>query len=71
MGDMFFVLVNLARYLSVDPESALRSTNRKFRRRFGWMEEQLSKQGKTLEQSTMEEMESLWQNAKSLEDPQQ
>jgi ATP diphosphatase len=71
VGDMFFVLVNLARYLSVDPESALRSTNRKFRRRFGWMEEQLSKQGKTLEQSTMNEMESLWQNAKSLEDPQQ
>ena len=70
VGDMFFVLVNVARYLAVDPESALRSTNRKFRRRFGWMEEQLSKQGKTLEQSTMDEMESLWQNAKSLEDPQ-
>ena len=71
VGDMFFVLVNIARYLSIDPESALRSTNRKFRRRFGWMEEQLSQQGKTLEQSSMEEMESLWQNAKSLEDPQQ
>jgi uncharacterized protein YabN with tetrapyrrole methylase and pyrophosphatase domain len=70
VGDMFFVLVNIARYLSIDPESALRSTNRKFRRRFGWMEEQLSKQGKTLEQSTLDEMESLWQNAKSLEDPQ-
>lgn len=71
VGDMFFVLVNIARYLSVDPESALRSTNRKFRRRFGWMEEQLSQQGKTLEESSMEEMESLWQNAKTLEDPQQ
>jgi len=70
VGDMFFVLVNIARYLSIDPESALRSTNRKFRRRFGWMEEELTRQGKTLEQSTMEEMESLWQNAKSLEDPQ-
>ena len=70
VGDMFFVLVNIARYLSIDPESALRSTNRKFRRRFGWMEEQLHKKGKTLEQSTMEEMESLWQEAKALEGPQ-
>jgi MazG family protein len=70
VGDMFFVLVNIARYLSVDPESALRGTNRKFRRRFGWMEEQLSKKGKTLDESTLEEMESLWQNAKSLEEPQ-
>lgn len=68
VGDMFFVLVNIARYLSIDPESALRSTNRKFRRRFGWMEEQLSEEGKTLEQSTMDEMETLWQAAKALED---
>lgn len=67
VGDMFFVLVNIARYLAIDPESALRSTNRKFRRRFGWMEEQLHKKGKTPEQSTMEEMETLWQDAKSLE----
>ena len=67
VGDMFFVLVNIARYLSIDPESALRRTNRKFRRRFGWMEEQLNKKGKTLEDSTMDEMESLWQGAKSLE----
>jgi MazG family protein len=71
VGDMFFVLVNIARYLSLDPESALRSTNRKFRRRFGWMEEQLEAKGKTLEQSTMEELESLWQEAKSLEDTAQ
>lgn len=68
LGDMFFVLVNIARYLSIDPESALRSTNRKFRRRFNWMEEQLSKRGKTLEQSTMDEMENLWQSAKAQED---
>ena len=68
LGDMFFVLVNIARHLSIDPESALRRTNRKFRRRFGWMEEQLSRKGKTLEQSTMDEMESLWQDAKTLED---
>ena len=67
IGDLFFVLVNLARYLSVDSESALRRTNRKFRRRFGWLEEQLRKQGRTLEEATLDEMETLWQQAKSLE----
>ncbi len=69
VGDLFFVLVNIARYLSVDPESALRKTNRKFRRRFGWLEEQLRQQGRTLEQATLEEMETLWQQAKMLEVP--
>lgn len=67
VGDLFFVLVNIARYLSVDPESALRRTNRKFRRRFGWLEEQLHKKGRTLEQASLEEMEALWQQAKTLE----
>jgi MazG family protein len=67
VGDLFFVLVNVARYLSVDPESALRKTNRKFRRRFGWLEEQLLEQGRTLEEATLEEMETLWQEAKTLE----
>lgn len=65
VGDLFFVLVNVARYLSVDPESALRKTNRKFRRRFGWVEEQMQKLGKKLEQSNLEEMEALWQQAKA------
>jgi ATP diphosphatase len=67
VGDLFFVLVNIARYLSVDPESALRKTNRKFRRRFSWMEERLREQGRALEQATLEEMEALWQQAKTLE----
>lgn len=67
VGDLFFVLVNIARYLSVDPESALRRTNRKFRRRFGWLEGRLRAQGKQLEQATLAEMESLWQQAKSHE----
>ncbi len=67
MGDLFFVLVNIARYLSVDAESALRRTNRKFRRRFGWLEEQLRNQGRSLEQATLDEMEALWQQAKTLE----
>jgi MazG family protein len=69
VGDLFFVLVNIARYLSVDPESALRNTNKKFRRRFSWMEERLREQGRTLEQATLEEMEALWQQAKTLEVP--
>jgi nucleoside triphosphate diphosphatase len=67
VGDLFFVLVNIARYLAVDPESALRKTNRKFRRRFGWLEEQLQAQGKKLEETNLEEMETLWQQAKNLE----
>jgi len=69
VGDMFFVLVNIARYLSVDPESALRKTNKKFRRRFSWMEERLREQNRTLEQATPQEMEDLWQQAKTLEVP--
>jgi nucleoside triphosphate diphosphatase len=71
VGDMFFVLVNLARYLAVDAESALRKTNRKFRRRFGWMEAQLRNQGKTLEDATLEEMETFWQRAKTMEGKEQ
>jgi MazG family protein len=67
VGDLFFVLVNIARYLSLDPESALRKTNRKFKRRFQWIEEQLRASGRGPEQSTMEELESLWQQAKQHE----
>jgi len=69
VGDLFFVLVNIARYLSIDPESALRKTNKKFRRRFSWMEERLREQNRTLEQATPQEMEDLWQQAKTLEVP--
>ena len=67
VGDLFFVLVNIARYLSLDPESALKKTNRKFRRRFQWMEDQLRISGRTPEQASMEELESLWQQAKQQE----
>ena len=67
VGDLFFVLVNIARYLSLDPESALKKTNRKFKRRFQWMEEQLRSSGRTPEQASMEELESLWQQAKQQE----
>jgi uncharacterized protein YabN with tetrapyrrole methylase and pyrophosphatase domain len=67
VGDLFFVLVNIARYLSLDPESALRKTNRKFRRRFQWMEQRLHEKGTALEGASMEELESLWQQAKQQE----
>ncbi len=67
VGDLFFVLVNMARYLSVDPESALRKTNRKFKRRFHWMEDRLSAGGRSADQASMEELESLWQQAKAME----
>ena len=64
VGDLFFVLVNIARYLSIDPESALRKTNRKFKRRFQWMEARLQESGRSADQASMEELESLWQQAK-------
>jgi len=67
LGDMFFVLVNIARYLALDPESALKKANRKFRRRFQWMEEQLRAINKTPQQCTIDELESLWQEAKQHE----
>src|SRR5258706_567926 len=66
-GDLFFVLVNIARYLSLDPESALRKTNRKFKRRFQWMEERLRASGRAAHQASMDELETLWQQAKQQE----
>ena len=67
VGDMLFVLVNIARYLSLDPESALRKTNRKFRRRFQWLEEELRRSGRSPQQASLDEMESLWQRSKEQE----
>jgi uncharacterized protein YabN with tetrapyrrole methylase and pyrophosphatase domain len=58
--------VNLARYLNVDPESALRKTNRKFRTRFSHVEERLREQGRSLEESNIDEMERYWQEAKGV-----
>lgn len=63
-GDILFVLVNVARFLKIDPEQALRRTNAKFRVRFGYVEDRLRERGKTLEQSDITEMEDLWQQAK-------
>ncbi|HEY6937017.1 MAG TPA: nucleoside triphosphate pyrophosphohydrolase [Terriglobales bacterium] len=67
VGDLLFVVVNIARYLSLDPESALKRTNRKFKRRFQWLEEQLQKQGKMPQDASMDELENLWQQAKQQE----
>lgn len=67
VGDLFFVLVNIARYLSLDSESALRRTNRKFKRRFQWMEERLRATGRGPQQASMDELEELWQQAKHQE----
>jgi tetrapyrrole methylase family protein/MazG family protein len=64
IGDLLFVIVNLARFLKVDPEQALRGTNAKFRRRFAHVEQGVEAAGKTLREATMEEMESFWQDAK-------
>jgi len=64
LGDMLFVLVNLARFVKVDPEQALRKTNAKFRTRFGYIERKLAERGKRLQDSNIEEMEALWQEAK-------
>ncbi len=69
VGDLFFVLVNIARFLSLDPESALRKTNRKFKRRFQWMEERLREGGRTPGQASMDELEALWRQAKAQEKP--
>jgi MazG family protein len=67
VGDIFFVIVNIARYLAIDPESALKKTNRKFKRRFQWMEERLRASNRTPQQASMDELESLWQQAKQQE----
>jgi MazG family protein len=64
LGDLLFVLVNLARFVKVDPEQALRRINAKFRRRFGYVEHKLAERGKTTRESSVEEMEALWQEAK-------
>ena len=64
LGDILFVLVNLARFVKVDPEQALRATNAKFRRRFAYIERRLAERGKKPADATIDEMEALWQEAK-------
>lgn len=64
IGDVLFTVVNMARFLKVDPEQALRRTNAKFRERFAHVEGGLETQGKSLKDASLDEMEALWQAAK-------
>ena len=64
VGDLLFVAVNVARYLDVDPELALRRANRKFGERFEQVERELARQGKRLQDASVEEMDALWERAK-------
>src|SRR6201996_4663251 len=67
MGDVLFVVANLARTLEVDPEDSLRFTNAKFQRRFQYIEAKLAERGKTPDQSDLAEMDALWDEAKAAE----
>jgi len=67
MGDLLFVMANLARHLDVDPEAALRAANAKFTRRFAAIEDALAAQGRTPAQSDLAEMDALWDAAKAAE----
>lgn len=66
LGDLLFAVVNLARFLKVDPEEAMADANRKFFERFGYIEAQLRLKGKSFDQTDLQEMESLWQEAKKV-----
>ncbi|MBI3167908.1 MAG: nucleoside triphosphate pyrophosphohydrolase [Chloroflexi bacterium] len=66
LGDLFFVLVNLARWRDVDAESALREANLKFKKRFAYVEKSAKAQGRNLSDMTLEEMDSFWNEAKGL-----
>lgn len=64
LGDLFFALVNVARWKNVDAESALRGTNKKFKHRFGYLEKEVKKDGRNLSELTLEEMDVLWNASK-------
>ena len=66
-GDLLFAVVNLARHAGADPEKALRSANAKFERRFGYIERALDAQGRSLDGTSLEEMDALWDEAKGRE----
>ena len=68
-GDLLFALVNLARHVGADPEAALRGTNAKFERRFGYIERAMAAKGRSLETASLAEMDGLWNEAKATEQP--
>ena len=65
MGDLLFVCANLARHLGVDPEAALRRANAKFERRFAIVEDRLRERGRSPGQSTLEEMDAIWNEVRA------
>jgi len=65
VGDLLFAVVNLARHLKVDPEQALRLANSKFTKRFNYIEAELDVKNKPIKNATLDEMEALWQEAKT------
>ena len=65
-GDLIFSLINFARFIDVDPESALERTNKKFRKRFMLMEEEIGKENKSLHDMNLAEMDVYWENAKQI-----
>ncbi len=65
IGDMLFAIANLARHLRIDPDTALSGTNAKFMRRFAFIEAALAAKGRTLSESSLEEMDALWNEAKA------
>ena len=67
MGDLFFALINACRLYGIDPEGALERTNKKFIRRFGYVEQQAEASGRMLGDMTLEEMDAYWDEAKRLE----
>jgi len=67
LGDVLFVVANIARWHNIEPESALKATNRKFRRRFLHIEKRVQEQGKTWNEMTLGEMDSYWEEAKQIE----
>ena len=64
IGDLLFAATNIARHMQVEPEAALKLTNRKFRRRFEHIETVLHERGQPFDQTSIEELEELWQEAK-------
>ncbi len=64
MGDILFVAANLARKAGIDPETAMLGCNRKFERRFRYIEDQLEQQNSSVDQASLEQMEKLWKKAK-------
>lgn len=67
VGDLLFVVTNIARHLSIEPESALKAANRKFRRRFQHIENRLAEQGRTCHEASLMEMDELWNGARAAE----